>query len=228
MRKKILIFIFILLVGGLFLFPSPSFGAEKRCCPENYQYDALKKDCFYFKEGNINENDRKPSYCPNECNVRTQLCGWEPSPTPTSPERKSCTPGDPDTCGPDEVCDRQTKTCFKRAQVTPGETQEPCPGDKCPTALGDIPTEPKEFIGWLFKFFLGIAGGIALLLIIIAGFQIATSSGDPKKLGAGKELLTAAITGLLLIIFALVILEVIGYDILNISGFGKIPPRGLR
>ncbi len=63
---------------------------------------------------------------------------------------------------------------------------------------------------------MGIAGGAAFLLIVVAGFQIITSSGDPKRLQAGKELLTAAIAGLVLLIFSLFILRLIGVDVLGI------------
>jgi len=48
-----------------------------------------------------------------------------------------------------------------------------------------------------------------------------TSRGDPNQLKAGQELLTSAISGLLLLIFSLVILRIIGVDILNIPGFSK-------
>ena len=63
---------------------------------------------------------------------------------------------------------------------------------------------------------LGIAGGIAFLLMLYAGFTIVTSSGDPQRLQGGKELLTAAISGLLLIIFSIFILRVVGIQILAI------------
>ena len=67
---------------------------------------------------------------------------------------------------------------------------------------------------------MGIGGGIAFLLILVAGFMIITSQGSPDKIQAGKELLTSAIAGLLLIIFSVFILELIGVDILEIPGFG--------
>lgn len=85
------------------------------------------------------------------------------------------------------------------------------------TAIGCVPltdTAGKSNQNALFAFFLqwglGIAGGIAFLLIIYASFQIMTSSGDPKKLQAGKELLTAAISGVVLLIFSTFILSLLG------------------
>ena len=85
------------------------------------------------------------------------------------------------------------------------------------TAIGCIPYEDgNSLVSFILGWAMGIAGGIALILIIVAGFQIITSSGDPKKLQAGKELLTSAISGLLLLIFSAFILRIIGVNILGI------------
>jgi len=86
------------------------------------------------------------------------------------------------------------------------------------TALGCIPTDPTELIKWVFPYLLGFGGLAAFLLIVFAGIQIMTSSGNPEKLKAGKELITSAITGLIFIILSLFLLRVIGVDILRIPG----------
>lgn len=89
------------------------------------------------------------------------------------------------------------------------------------TALGCITTsEPQEFVAWILKSAIGIAGGIAVLLIIFGGFLIILSSGDPQRLQTGKEILTSAIIGLLVIIFSMFLLQIIGVEILQIPGFG--------
>jgi len=87
------------------------------------------------------------------------------------------------------------------------------------TAIGCLPTESGEFITKLLQAGSGIAGGIAFLLIVIGGFQIITSMGNPEKLNEGKELITAAIVGLLFIVFSIFLLRLIGVDILGIPGF---------
>jgi len=87
------------------------------------------------------------------------------------------------------------------------------------TALGCIPTDPGQFISWLLPAAIGIAGGLAFLLIIYGAFTILTSSGNPEKLNSGKEILISALAGLLLIIFSVFILKLIGVDILGIPGF---------
>jgi hypothetical protein len=87
------------------------------------------------------------------------------------------------------------------------------------TAIGCIPTDVTGLVKILLSFGMGIAGGIAFLLILLGGFQIMTSAGNPEQLEAGKELVTSAITGLLLIIFSTFILRLIGVNILGIPQF---------
>jgi hypothetical protein len=87
------------------------------------------------------------------------------------------------------------------------------------TALGCIATKPDQFITQFLGLGIGIGGGIAFLLILFGGFQMMTSSGNPERLTAGRELVSAAISGLLLIIFSVFLLRLIGYDILRIPGF---------
>ncbi|MDP3955117.1 MAG: hypothetical protein Q8Q15_02010 [bacterium] len=89
------------------------------------------------------------------------------------------------------------------------------------TALGCVPiSNTNSFIAWLLKFAIGIGGGIAFILMLAGAFQIITSGGDPEKLKAGKELITSALMGLIMIIFSLFLLRLIGVQILQIPGFG--------
>ncbi|MBI2032065.1 MAG: hypothetical protein HYT09_00290 [Candidatus Levybacteria bacterium] len=82
-----------------------------------------------------------------------------------------------------------------------------------------IPTEPIPFLKKLMSILLGLAGGIALVIIIISGYRLMISQGDAEKIKGAREMLTAAIVGLLFIIFSLVILQFITVDILQIPGF---------
>ncbi|MBF8250242.1 MAG: hypothetical protein HW400_843 [Candidatus Levybacteria bacterium] len=87
------------------------------------------------------------------------------------------------------------------------------------TAIGIIDTDPAKFVQRIFSLVLGLAGGIALILIIISGYKFMTSQGNPEKVKSATEGLTSAIVGLLFIIFAFVILQIVGVDILKIPGF---------
>lgn len=87
------------------------------------------------------------------------------------------------------------------------------------TGLGIIGTDPESLIESLFGIILSLSGGIALILIIISGYRLMTSQGNPEGIKGAREQLTAAIVGLLFIIFSIVILQIIGYNILHIPGF---------
>ena len=89
------------------------------------------------------------------------------------------------------------------------------------TAIGCWKADsPSDFVTWFVKLGTGIGGGIAMLLILFSGFQRITSAGNPERLHEAKELMTAAISGLLLIIFSIFLLRLIGVDILQIPGLG--------
>lgn len=99
-------------------------------------------------------------------------------------------------------------------------------GDKeINTAIGCISVleSPESFAGDILKWAVGVGGGIAFLLIVYASFMIMTSSGNPERLKAGQELLTSAISGIILLVLSVFILEFIGVDILGLGefGFGK-------
>ena len=85
------------------------------------------------------------------------------------------------------------------------------------TAIGCIPvTDVNAFGIFVVTWGMSIAGGVAFLLIVYAGFLITTSSGKPERLKAGQQLIISAITGLLLVIFAAFIMRLIGRNILGI------------
>ena len=93
------------------------------------------------------------------------------------------------------------------------------------TAIGciDVLGGQTAFLADLLRWAVGVGGGIAFLLIVYAGFMIMTASGNPERLKAGQELLTSAISGLILLVFSIFILNLIGVDILGLCkfGFGK-------
>lgn len=93
-----------------------------------------------------------------------------------------------------------------------------CPGEESiKTAIGCAPIgNTNELIAFFIRRAMGIIGGVAMLLIILASFQILTSQGDKYKLQSGKDMFTAAAAGLMLAIFAVLALQIIGHDILKI------------
>lgn len=110
------------------------------------------------------------------------------------------------------------KTAF--AQLGTGE----CAGNPngIDTAIGCIGVlgGQEEFLSDMLQWAVGVGGGIAFLLIVYAGFMVMTAAGNPERLKAGQELLTSAISGLILLIFSIFILKFIGIDILGLDNFG--------
>lgn len=90
------------------------------------------------------------------------------------------------------------------------------------TAIGciDVLSNQETFLGEILRWAVGIGGGIAFLLIVYAGFMIMTGAGNPERLKAGQELMTSAISGLILLIFAIFMLRFIGIDILGLNQLG--------
>ena len=84
------------------------------------------------------------------------------------------------------------------------------------TDFGCVNTSLYGVINFVYKLVLTLAFMLAFAVIIFAGYLIMVSGGDPEKLGRGKSLMTKAIIGLLVIIFAFILLNSIGY-IFNIQ-----------
>ena len=88
------------------------------------------------------------------------------------------------------------------------------------TALGCLPAgDPKALITLVLGWATGLGGTIAFLLAIYSGFQMVTAGGDPKRFKSAQETLTSAIGGLILIMLSLLLLNFIGFDILQLPGF---------
>ena len=98
---------------------------------------------------------------------------------------------------------------------------EPLIENKTSTITTELP-KLQDPVNKIVNASTGIGGVIAFILIVIGGFQIILSSGSPERVKAGKEMITSAIAGLLLIIFAVFILKLIGADILKIPEFTQL------
>ncbi|MBI3342894.1 hypothetical protein HY032_01940 [Candidatus Gottesmanbacteria bacterium] len=112
---------------------------------------------------------------------------------------------------------------FGAQGVSAASPRGSCPNENdISTQIGCINAKDTGgFVGELFRLGIGVAGGIAMLLILFGGFQILTSAGNPERLNEGKELVGSAIAGLLMIMFSTFLLKFIGVDILCIPGFGS-------
>ncbi|MCL5433146.1 MAG: pilin [Patescibacteria group bacterium] len=99
---------------------------------------------------------------------------------------------------------------------------EECFGDENTAAnLQCLPVVIQNAINWI----LILAGVVALILVIIAGIKLITSSGDAKQVEGAKKTLTYAIIGLVVIMLSFFIIRVIaaltGVTCIEQFGFGN-------
>jgi hypothetical protein len=87
------------------------------------------------------------------------------------------------------------------------------------TPIGCIPTDTGELVGWILGRAIVVAGLVAVVLFIIGGYTIATAGGNPDQITEGKSVITAAISGLLFILLATLLLHIIGIDILGLENW---------
>lgn len=106
------------------------------------------------------------------------------------------------------------------AQGTISPFPPSCPQNQVMTQVGCLPKDPILFISSFYGIGLGLIGGVALLFIIIGGYTILTSRGNPNQVNVGKSYIFYSILGLLLAIFGYVFIEVFLIDILQLPGFG--------
>jgi hypothetical protein len=87
------------------------------------------------------------------------------------------------------------------------------------TAIGDISTDPMQFIKFIFTVLLSMSGGWATYLIITAGYQLMFSQGEAEGVKEAQEKITSAIVGIVFMLLSFIILRVIGVDIFGIPTF---------
>lgn len=77
--------------------------------------------------------------------------------------------------------------------------------DSDPATLDQIPT----YFGNVLEAMIPLIGMIAFIMILVGGFKILTSSGDPKGMAGGKQTIGLAVGGLALAIISWLILLLI-------------------
>ncbi len=87
------------------------------------------------------------------------------------------------------------------------------------TDFGCWPNDPVGFIQKFYGVGLGFVGGISLLTLIIGGYDIIMSRGQPARVNVGKSYIYYSIAGLLLAIFGYVFIHAILVDVLHVPGY---------
>ncbi len=223
--------------------PTPTPTSTPLLCDLTNSVCASNNECINIINGNpLGARNN----CPGE--ICCQLPGPTSTPPPGgSSGGIECNPTDPKPCPDNEICLLQLESdgYHYRCNVILGPIPAPTNKAVCDkwerlvnnnwvpasegedgavcrevnTAIGWISTDPKNFVTRVFSIVLGLAGGIALILIILSGYRFMASQGNPEALQEARGQLISAIIGLLFIILSFVILQVIGVDILHIPGF---------
>lgn len=73
--------------------------------------------------------------------------------------------------------------------------------------LGDDANDPKVLIGRVIGNILGYVGAVALLMFVVGGLMWMTSAGNEQRVKKGKDILTWATMGLVIIFTAYALLR---------------------
>lgn len=201
------VFLFLLLFILPFLLPAPlyadnhgygqgSCGNGSICYDGNYVSIHLKPgyQCGSLTDWHFGTDGKSPAGVP-ACGVFGRFC---------------CDPG-PGTLN------SVTDSSYAPVGCAQKNTSGGC--DAVDTAIGAISTNPAGLVGSILRILLSLSGGIAVILIIAGGYQLVVSQGNPEKVKEARERIISAITGLILIIFSVLILQIIGVDLLGLPGF---------
>lgn len=75
----------------------------------------------------------------------------------------------------------------------------------------------SQYLEYVYDFAIGIAGGLAGVMLMIGGFQYLTAGGDASRVSAAKKKITDSLIGLALVMGAFLILNTINPDLVNMS-----------
>lgn len=92
--------------------------------------------------------------------------------------------------------------------------------DRLYTGIGCLSTDAPQTVSQFLELLTKLSGGFALLLIIVAAVQIIFAGGNPARVQAGKELISAVVAGLILFALSVVILNFAGVNVLGLQNLG--------
>lgn len=94
-----------------------------------------------------------------------------------------------------------------------------CLADEVASDLGCIPQDPIGFVQTFYGWGLGLLVFVAVIFMIVGGYNIMMSRGNIEELERGKSYIFYSIAGLVLAIFGFVFIGIITGQILKIPGF---------
>lgn len=78
---------------------------------------------------------------------------------------------------------------------------------------------PFGLIAYVVRILLTLAGGIAVLFVIVGGYQYVTSAGNEEQAEKGKKTVINAIIGIIVVVLSYVIINVIVNLVSGTGGF---------
>jgi len=81
-----------------------------------------------------------------------------------------------------------------------------------------------QVINSLYNYLVWLAGILAVMVIMIAGFQWVTAAGNQSKIGEAKERITGAIIGLVLAMGSYVLLYTVNPELIKIQDLSELRP----
>ena len=75
----------------------------------------------------------------------------------------------------------------------------------------------NQIILWLYYFIIGISGFSAFFMFVWGGFKWASSAGDPTAIGEAKDKITSAAIGILIVLSAYLILQVVNPELITLN-----------
>lgn len=97
------------------------------------------------------------------------------------------------------------------------------PNIPCPPGVRCDETSVNELISTVINWLLGIAFAIAVLFLIIGGFQYITSAGNEEAAEKGKGTAVNALIGIVIIILSYVIVNVVSRLVASGGNTGTVP-----
>jgi len=242
--RKFAFLLLLVLIGIFTSLLNPTTVLAKGCCKSGFYVDPRNSSGCVPIVGTMLQI--VPNECsPTEtCNIPTQLCEVitkQPDICPTGKTLASIAytalnggkytccdtlNGPPLSCVNPVGCKPNKKIIYKFsggkciAEKTTDVFTCLQTGGICNTALGPIDTKPEAFVAVILKYAL-ILGGLAIIFtLIMIGYTVLTSQGNPEKLQAAKEMAISLFTGFLFLVFSFTLLRIIGVDILGLPGIG--------
>lgn len=86
-----------------------------------------------------------------------------------------------------------------------------------------------QIIKWLYGYAIGIAGLVAVIMLMFGGFTWILSGGDPSRVSSAKEYIKSAILGLILVMTSYAILNFVNPNLVNPDAlYIEVPSAGVN